>query len=129
MGTFLYVFCVCLLARILPHLLLLYLSSYLGFAEWAVLNHITKWCYKWSQLLPKKVADSPLFLLLTWLTSCVMMNFVGMVGLILEWNAAVKFYADLYYYPVIIYGVLLVLSLTVKPPSTKKDKVKIVKQE
>lgn len=57
-----------------------------------------------------------------------MMNFVGMVGLILEWNAAVQFYADLYYSPVIIYAVMLVLSLTVKPPSSKKDKAKIVKQ-
>lgn len=49
-----------------------------------------------------------------------MMNFVGMVGLILEWEAAVKFYADLHYLPVIIYGVLFVLSLTVRPPSSSK---------
>jgi hypothetical protein len=58
-------------------------SSILGFAEWAVLNHITKWCYKWSLALPKEVSESKFFTGLTWFSSCAVMNTIGMVGLIL----------------------------------------------
>lgn len=118
----LYILCISMLAWVLSHVLLMYCFHHTGFAEWAILNHITKWCYKWSFVLPKTVTGSKMFYVLTWLTSCITMNSIGMVAVILEWNAALKFYEDLHYFPIIFLTTVLLLSWIFKPPAKKTQK-------
>lgn len=63
-----------------------------------------------------------MFYVLTWLTSCITMNSIGMVAVILEWNAALKFYEDLHYFPIIFLTTVLLLSWIFKPPAKKTQK-------
>ena len=50
---------------------------------WAVLIHISKWCYKWSLVFPKIIADSWIMKALTWLVAFCMFTPVGMAGAVL----------------------------------------------
>ena len=89
---------------------------------WAVLIHITKWCYKWSLKLPKSIGESWLLKGVTWLAAFCMFTPVGMAGAVLEWKGALLFLKDIYYYPLILYPLLLLLSLVVVPPKVKAKK-------
>lgn len=58
----------------------------------------------------------------TWLAAFCLFSAIGMTGAILHWGNAIKFLEDLYYYPVVVLGILLVLSLVLKPPRVKQAK-------
>jgi len=50
------------------------------------------------------------------------MNMIGIVIVILEWRDALKFYEDIYYWPLIAFFVLTLLTFVLKPPKSKKEK-------
>ena len=88
---------------------------------WAVLIQISKWCYKWSFALPKSIGNSFALKVITWFAAFFMFNPVGMAGAVLDWEGALLFLKDLYYYPVILSLLLLILSIVVVPPRLKKE--------
>lgn len=87
---------------------------------WGILLHITKWAYKWSLALPPKLTNSKLFSFLAFFASANFMTYIGMFIVVLHWDDAVAFHTDIYHWGTIALLALLVLSLTVRPPRSKK---------
>lgn len=85
-----------------------------------MLQHITKWAYKMSEFIAKKVRSTFIFKSFIWILTTVMMNMIGIFIVILEWSNAINFYKEIYYWPLIAYILLTVLTLVVKPPRSKK---------
>lgn len=86
---------------------------------WGLLLHITKWAYKWSQILPTKITNSTIFNILTWIFSATMMNYIGMFIVVLEWEDAVLFHSNIYHWGTILLVLLFVLSFVLRPPRQK----------
>lgn len=89
-----------------------------------MLQHITKWAYKWSDSIPKPIRQSLLFKALIWLSATLLMNMIGIVIVLLEWKDGLRFYADIYFWPLIVMGGLAVLTFVVRPPKSKKKEAK-----
>jgi uncharacterized integral membrane protein len=73
-----------------------------------------------SEIIPKKVRSALVFKSLIWIVTTVMMNMIGIFIVILEWSNAINFYKEIYYWPLIAYIFLTLMTFVVKPPRSKK---------
>ena len=87
-----------------------------------MLQHITKWAYKWSGAIPKRITEALVFKAAVWLAATLLMNMIGIVFVILEWKDALRFYADIYYWPLFAFLVLTLLTFAIRPPNNKFKK-------
>ena len=86
---------------------------------WAMVIQITKWVYKISLNFDEKFRSSFFAKGLAYFLGCMGMNPVGMWMLVLVWDKAVQFYADMnFIYPILLSG-CFILSLVIKPKKPK----------
>jgi hypothetical protein len=108
-----------------------YIGKYslnVGFIEWALLNHISKWVYKMSAKIPLKIKTSRACQVLTFLAITTLINYIGMFMVLLTWENAVQFYSDIYYYGSIVLAILFGLTFIIKPPRSNKKEVNELKK-
>jgi Mg2+/citrate symporter len=84
-----------------------------------MLLHINKWAYKWAVAYPK-LAASKLAQAIAYVVGGSLFGYIGMFIAILNWDDAMAFHADVFYWGTFLLLTLLMASFVVRPPRTKK---------
>jgi magnesium-transporting ATPase (P-type) len=92
-----------------------------------MLINITKWTYKWSQILPKSMKNSIIFQILTYFISLSLMTYIGMFIVLLDWSDALAFHNNFYHWGTILLVLFTIFSFIIPPPRSKNKKEELTK--
>jgi|JI6StandDraft_1071083.scaffolds.fasta_scaffold01604_1 lysophospholipid acyltransferase len=79
----------------------IYFTYYIGFLEWALVANISKFLFKASWKFGK-LEGTPLLKGITWVTSNLFMNYIGMHIVMLNFELGIAYYNSVYWYGTIV---------------------------